>query len=83
MRSLYECGNARVTTNGMSIHCREEGFKPLPISFLAQGGLLELEACQDCDGFKKIGPPIPDGERGWDDIPMLKKPVDTAKKIRL
>jgi hypothetical protein len=73
MRSLYECGKAKVTTDGLMIHCLEGGFKPLPIAFMAQGVLLELEACQDCDKFKRIGPPVPEEERGWKDLPQQER----------
>ncbi|MDV2988784.1 MAG: hypothetical protein P3T54_01305 [Dehalogenimonas sp.] len=69
-RTLYECAHARV--NGKRIYCRK-GFPlsdkaangGIDIIRLARGEPLALEICQACSCFVRLGPLIPQEERGW------------------
>lgn len=69
-RTLYECAHARVGTG--RIYCNEkypisqaslDG--SLEIRQLAEGKALAPKICQQCINFDRIGPPVPEEERGW------------------
>ena len=69
-RTLYECGHAKVGTG--KIYCNQkyplsqaslDG--SLDIRQLAEGKPLAPKICQQCINFDRIGPPVPEEERGW------------------
>jgi hypothetical protein len=69
-RTLYECAHARVGTG--RIYCNQkyplsqaslDG--SLDIRQLAEGRPLAPKICQQCINFDRIGPPVPEEERGW------------------
>ena len=68
MRSLYQCGNARV--KGKEIYCKEL-FKlspagSIPIIRLEEGeDPLIVDICQKCAQFDSMGEQIKLSERGW------------------
>lgn len=70
MKTLYECEHARVC--GERIRCRK-GYLLSPLSRngsldiqdLAEGKPLASDTCQQCGDFKRMGPPLPEEERGW------------------
>ena len=72
-RSLYMCANARVS--GDWINCRA-GHRLDKLSKngsanlrrLRNGERLEFSVCQNCPDYDKIGPPVPNGERGWSGV---------------
>lgn len=76
-RTLYECSHARVR-NG-KIYCSEkyplsqaslDG--TLDIRQLAEGKPLAPKICQQCINFDRLGPPVPEEERGWIKIREIK-----------
>lgn len=69
-RTLYECAHARA--HGKRIFCRrgfplsdKAGNGGIDIIRLARGEPLALDICQACLDFNRLGPAVPDGERGW------------------
>jgi len=69
-KTLYECSHSRVL--GKRLFCERgyplSGKSPagsLDVKRLAQGEPLELDICQGCPDFDRMGPPVPVGERGW------------------
>jgi len=68
-RSLYQCLNAKVLNDriycnkGYKLRKTEDG--GLNIKRLARGAPLKFLICQDCPDYDEMGPPIPEGERGW------------------
>ena len=69
-KTLYECSHARVS--GRRIYCErgyplstKSGVGSLDVKRLACGEPLELDICQPCPDFDRLGPPLPAGERGW------------------
>ncbi|AQY72680.1 hypothetical protein B1772_01005 [Dehalococcoides mccartyi] len=69
-RTLYECAHARVGTG--KIYCDQNyplsqaSFDgSLDIQQLAEGRALASRICQQCINFERIGPPVPEEERGW------------------
>ncbi len=69
-RTLYECSHARVRNGRI---CCDKNYPlsqasldgSLNIQPLAEGRPLAPRICQQCISFDRIGPPIPEGERGW------------------
>ena len=69
-RTLYECAHARVRNE--RIYCDKEYplsqaslDSSLDIQYLAEGKPLAPRICQQCINFDRIGPPVPEEERGW------------------
>lgn len=69
-RTLYECSHARVC--GKSICCNkgyplssQPGDGGLDINQLEEGRQLAPKICQHCNDFDRMGPPVPEEERGW------------------
>lgn len=66
-RSLYQCFHAKV--KGDIIYCKK-GHQLHPHNVyllrLIRGSPLELEVCQSCEDYDKMGPPVPPAERGWE-----------------
>lgn len=69
-RTLYECSHALV--QGRRIYCNKgyplslkSGEGSIDIIRLARGEPLALNICQQCGDFDSMGPPVPEGERGW------------------
>ena len=67
-RTLYECFNAKVDTK--RIYC-SKGY-PLTLEqvnlhpmHLEKGEPLAPKICQQCINFDRMGPPVPEEERGW------------------
>ena len=69
-RTLYECARARVR-NGRILCDKEYPLSQasvdgsLDIQQLAEGKPLAPRICQQCINFDRIGPPVPEEERGW------------------
>ena len=66
-KSLYQCANAHVTTDGQGVCCTKghpfgKGVNTLRV---ARGDPLELSVCQGCLDYDEMGPPILKSERGW------------------
>jgi hypothetical protein len=67
-RTLYECFNAKVDTK--SIYC-SKGYPLTPEQVnlhpvhLEKGEPLAPKICQQCINFDRMGPPVPEEERGW------------------
>ena len=69
MRSLYQCGNAKVAA--ANIHCskghilsaRKDG--DMDSIRLAHGDALELGICQSCKDYDEMGEPVLREDRGW------------------
>jgi hypothetical protein len=74
--TLYECGWAKV--KGQRIYCSrgialsQQGDGSLDLQYLAEGYSLILVVCQGCSEFKRIGPPIVEKERGWQNLKEVK-----------
>ena len=70
LRSLYQCSHAKV--KGEDIYCAKgqklstNKLGTIHIRELIRGDPLELRVCQLCGDYDEVGPPIPDGQRGWD-----------------
>jgi hypothetical protein len=68
MRSLYQCGNARVRGDkiecacGHSLSARKDG---IPTEQLAKGDPLEFKICQDCSDYDHMGNAVRKADRGW------------------
>jgi len=69
-RTLYECSHARV--RGRRIRCdkgyllsSQPGDGCLDIHQLEEGRQMAPKTCQQCNDFDRMGPPVPEGERGW------------------
>ena len=69
-RTLYECSHARVKSQ--RIRCNkgyplssQPGDGGLDVRNLAEGKALAPRVCQHCTDFDCLGPPVPEGERGW------------------
>lgn len=69
LRSLFQCSHAKV--KGEDIYCAKKHDlstnKPgtIHIRQLIRGDPLELRVCQLCADYGWMGPPVPDGQRGW------------------
>lgn len=67
-RTLYECFNAKVDTK--RIYC-SKGYPLTPEQanlhpmHLEKGEPLAPKICQQCINFDRMGPPVPEEERGW------------------
>ena len=67
-RTLYECFNAKVDTK--HIYC-SKGYPLTPEHanlhpvHLEKGEPLAPKICQQCINFDRMGPPVPEEERGW------------------
>ncbi len=69
-KTLYECSQARV--KGERIYCNkgyplspQPGDGHVDFQHLAEGKPLAPRICQQCINFDRIGPPVPEEERGW------------------
>ena len=71
-RTLYECGWAKV--HGRRIHCSQgialsrEGDGSVDIQYLEEGHSLIMTVCQNCTEFTRIGQPVAEKERGWQNL---------------
>lgn len=69
MRTLYQCGHARV--KGDWVRCEKgHGLSGFPYSEVSLGRLkagepLELVACQKCPDYDRLGGPVKKEDRGW------------------
>ena len=68
MRTLYQCGNARVY--GERVYCTalfdlSSTSGGISISRLKAGEPLELVACQKCPDYDRLGGPVKKEDRGW------------------
>lgn len=90
-RSLYQCSHAIVEgSKGKRQDCMiicSAGRKfPDGTNYyhLAKGKRLEFTVCQECPDFDLMGPPVPDGERGWANMPVPgPAPVGLIKNLDL
>ncbi len=69
-RSLYTCSYALVSGDMIKCragHCLNARSKTGPdiLRLLRGGEPLELTVCQNCPDYDELGPPVPEGERGW------------------
>lgn len=77
-RSLYQCSHAIVqgskgTSRDCMIECSAKHKFPDGTNYfhLSNGKRLEFTVCQECPDFDLMGPPVPDGERGWTNTKLL------------
>lgn len=64
--SLYQCLNAKVL--GEKIYCNKGyNWKKFGVTIrqLERGDPLKFTVCQQCPDYDRMGPSVPDGERGW------------------
>ena len=83
--TLYECAWAKV--KGRRIYCSRGialsrgGDGSLDIRYLAEGHSLILAVCQSCSEFKRIGPPLAEKERGWQNLKEVKHGSMAGKTV--
>ena len=68
MRTLYQCGKARVY--GKWVYCASGRYLSstsggISINRLKAGEPLELVACQKCPDYDRLGGPVKKEDRGW------------------
>ncbi len=81
-RQLYQCSKARC--NG-KIYCAAGHYlngkhKTVLMECLERGSPLAMTACQACEDYDEIGPPIPKGERGWIHLDKRKRLLESLRK---
>ena len=68
-RSLYQCEYAKVEDSRIAcdkgIELAPWGDGSIDIKRLARGTPLELTACQTCEDYLELGPPVSKADRGW------------------
>jgi len=68
-RSLYQCFHAKVMGDkiycekGHLLTCQNSGC--VSIQRLANGQPLEMDICQNCPDYDKMGEPLAKNQRGW------------------
>ncbi len=98
-RSLYQCSHAIVQGSksvgprfnavhsrwNCMIECTAGRKFPDGTNYyhLANGKRLEFTVCQECPDFDSMGPPVPDGERGWTNMQVPGPALGLIKSLDL
>lgn len=63
-RSLFQCFHARCSYPYIVCDLHKLSDVPIDFSWLDDGFSLVLDACQDCEQYLEMGPPVQREDRG-------------------